>query len=132
MPQLQTIVLTDREATPVNHTFAPVTIQQPNGVGIVAETTGVPIGEPIMSISMRRTDKLRGKLTLNVPVVQNQTVNGVTTPIVVRKATADLSVTFDASSTTQERKNLLGFLYSALATGKTLVEDAFVKGEGIY
>ncbi|UJQ85212.1 MAG: putative coat protein [Firnpuvirus faecenecus] len=133
MPQLQQLVLTDRETTPVNHTFVPMNIIQPNNVGVLAEITGTPIGEPGFTISNRRSGgKVRGRVTITVPVVQTQTINGVSTPVVVRRAIADVNLTFDETSTTQERKNLLGFLYSAFATGKVLVEDAFVKAEGIY
>jgi hypothetical protein len=133
MPQLQTIVLADRETAPVNHTFVPAMISQPNNVGVVVETTGVPVGEPQLTVSMRKVNgKLRGRLTLSVPQVQSSTVNGVTNPVVVRTAIADLSVTYAETSTLQERANLVGMLYSALATNKTLVNDALVKGEGVY
>lgn len=133
MPQLQSIVLADRETTPVNHTFVPAEISQPNNVGVVVESTGVPVGEPKLTISMRKVgDKLKGRLTLSVPQVQTQTINGVSNPVVVRSAIADLSVTFAQTSTLQERNNLVGMLYSALAANKVLVNDALVKAEGVY
>lgn len=133
MPQLQSIVLTDRETTPVNHTFVPGQIDQPNNVGVVVETTGVPVGEPTLTISMRKVgEKLHGRLTLSIPQVQTQVINGVSNPLVVRTAVADLSVKYAVTSTLQERANLVGMLYSALATSKTLVNDALVKGEGVY
>lgn len=133
MPQLQNIVLTDRENTPVNHTFTPGEIAQPNNVGIVVESTGVPIGEPKLTISMRKVgDKLRGRLTLSVPVVQTSTVNGVSHPVVVRTAAAELAVSYSLTSTEQERANLVGMLASALDKTKPLVNDALVKGQGIY
>lgn len=133
MPQLQNIVLTDRETTPVNHTFTPGEIVQPNNVGVVVESTGVPIGEPKLTISMRKVgDKLKGRLTLAVPVVQTSTVNGVSNPVVVRTAVADLGVTYAQTSTEQERANLIGMLASALDKTKVLVNDALVKGQGVY
>lgn len=135
MPQLQSIVLTDRATTPVNHTFTPRDLVQPGSVGVVAEATsnGVPLAEPRMTISMaKRNGKLRGRLVLTIPVVQDETINGISRPVVVRSAIADLSVTYADSSTEAERNNLIGMLSSALATGKTLVNDALVKGDAVY
>jgi hypothetical protein len=71
-------------------------------------------------------------VTLSVPVVQTQTINGVSTPVVVRTAYADVNFTFDATSTTQERKNLVGMMADALAAGKVLVNGAIVDLEGVY
>lgn len=135
MPQLQSIVLTDRATTPVNHTLTPREIQQPNSVGIVGEAVsgGVPLSETRLSVSTRKSaGKLRSRVVLTVPVTQTETINGVSRPVVVRTGVADLSVTFADSSTEQERNDLVGMLYSALATGKTLVNDAIVKGEAVY
>jgi len=133
MPQLQNVVLTDRASTPVNHTFVPRDIV--NGVGTVTETNGVPVGEPRLSVSLRRTSqngKYKGELKLAVPVVANQIVNGVTVPTVVRTAFADLTVTFDPLSTEQERKDIIGMLQSSLDASKVLVNDTFVKLQGVY
>lgn len=57
MPQLQNIVLTDRATTPVNHTFVPRDIDR-NGVATVVESTGVPVGENQLSISLTRTPEI--------------------------------------------------------------------------
>jgi hypothetical protein len=131
MPQLQNLVLTDRATTPVNHTFTPRDIV--DGVATVVETTGVPVGEKRVSISLRRTaGKVKGRLVLTFPVVQNETVNGIVRPTVVRTAIADVNVTFDATSTEQERKDLIGQLESALGSSKTLVNDTFVSLQNVY
>lgn len=135
MPQLQSIVLTDRATVPVNHTFVPRNILQPNSVGVVGvpTTDGVSIAEPRLTVSYRKQgDKHRGRLVLTIPVVQTEIINSVSRPFVVRTAVADLSVTFAEGSTEAERNNLIGMLASALATSKTLVNDAFVKCETVY
>jgi len=55
MPQLQNLVLTDRAVTPVNHTFTPINIDS-NGVAVVGEVSGVPIGEPKYTLQNKRVN----------------------------------------------------------------------------
>lgn len=131
MPQLQAISLNDRETVPVAHAFVPRDIK--DHVGTVVRSSGIPVGDETLTISMKRAStRYRGKLTLAVPVVQTQTINGVSTPVVVRTAYADVNLTFDPTSTTQERKNLVGMVADALSASKTLVNSALVDLEGIY
>lgn len=132
MPQLQTLILTDRTpTTAVDHTFQPRDIK--NGVGTVVESTGVPIGDKRFTISLRQVNnRYRAQMQLAVPVVQTQTINGVSTPVIVRTAYADLTFTFDAASTEQERTDVVGMLMDALGTGQTLVNDTVVKLQGVY
>lgn len=132
MPQLQNLVLTDRAGTPVNHTFTPLDIK--DGLGTVVESSGVPIGNNRVQVALNKTSngRYRGVLKFQFPVVQDAVVGGVTTPTVVRTAYCDITFTFDPSSTTQERKDCVGMVYSALATGKTLVEDTVVNLQGVY
>lgn len=133
MPQLQSVVLTDRTTpTPVDHTFSPRDVK--DNVGTTVESTGVPIGNNRFSVSLRQTPTGRYKadLKLVLPVVANETINGVTSPKVVRSAFADVTFTFDATSTEQERTNIVGMLASALGPTKTLVHDTVVKLQGVY
>lgn len=132
MPQLQNLVLTDRKATPVAHTFTPFDIK--NGVGTVVEQTGVPVGNNRFTVSLRRVGNTRYKaqLQLVMPVTQNETINGIVTPKVVRTAYADLSFTFEATSSDQERKDLVGMLQSSLDTAKVLVNDTVINLQGVY
>ena len=133
MPQLQSTVLTDRATpTPVNHTFIPRDIV--GNVGTVTESSGVPIGNSNLSVSLRKTPsgKFKGVVHLAVPVVQTETINGVARPIVVRTAHADCEFTFDQSSTEQERKDIIGMFQSGLDSSKTLINDMLVKLQGVY
>lgn len=131
MPALQNVVLTDRASTPVAHTFTPRDVK--DGTGLLVNTAGVPVGEKKLTVSMRKTgSKYKGKLTLSVPVVVDETINGVVTPKVVRTAYATIEVQFDDTSSTQERTNLIGMLADSLGTGKVLVHNAFVGLEGVY
>lgn len=132
MPQLQTLVLTDRAATPVDHTFIPEQIVQ--GVGAVVESSGVPIGNSRVSVSTVRTQTGRYKSTVkySFPKVQTETINGVDNPKVVRTAYADLTFTFEASSTEQERKDAVGMVMSSLDASKVLINDSVVKLQAVY
>lgn len=131
MPALQSISIVDREATPVTHTFLPRDVSQ--GVGMVVKSSGVPVGEERLTVSMRKSgSKFRGKLTLAIPVVATATINGVSTPEVVRTAYASLDVTFDETSSTQERNNIIGMIADALGTSKTLVNSTLVNLESVY
>lgn len=133
MPQLNTLVLTDRKATPVAHTFIPRTLE--GGVATVAEPTGSPIGDPRCTVSLGKPTaegKYKPRVRMTFPVVQTQTVNGVSTPVVVRTAYVDLQFSFDGTSTESERNDVVGMLQSALEPAKSLVNDVVVKLQGVY
>lgn len=132
MPQLQNLVLTDRASTPVAHTFVPRDIR--DNVGTVVESSGIPIGDSRFTISSVRTanGKSKARAQLTVPIVQTQTINGISTPTVVRTSYVDATFTFDSTSTEEERNNVVGMFQNALDASKTLVNDAVVKLQGVY
>jgi hypothetical protein len=131
MPQLQNVVLTDRKSTPVDHTFTPLDIS--GGVGTVVESSGIPVGQNRLTISQRVSNgRYRPSLRLQLPVVQNQTINGVSTPVVVRTAYVEVNFTFDQTSSIDERKDAVGMIASALQSDKTLINDTVVNLQGVY
>lgn len=131
MPQLTNLVLKDRATTPVDHTFTPLDIQQ--GVGVVVESSGVPIGDRRFSVSLSKTANNRYKpsIKMSIPIVQDATVSGVTRPTVVRTLYADLTFNFPSDSSEQERKDAVGMLQSGLDAGKW-TNDVLVKLQGVY
>lgn len=133
MGQLANVVLTDRASTPVNHTFVPRDIDS-NGVGTVVESTGTPIGDNRFSVGLRRTADGRIKTTVKgvFPIVQTQTINGITSPVVVRTAYANFEFSYAAESTLQERKDVVGMMASSLAAAQTVVNDTIVNLNGVY
>lgn len=132
MPALTSLVLKDRATTPVDHTFTPSEVK--DGIGTVVESTGMKLGDSKYSVSSRKTagGRYAGKLKLEVPVVENQTVNGVTRPVVTRVGYATVDFSFAAESTTVERNNLVGMLADSLAKSKTLVDKTIVDLEGVW
>nr|APG77178.1 hypothetical protein [Shahe levi-like virus 2] len=132
MPAIQSIVLTDRETTPINHTFIPRNVTS-DGIGETYESKGVPIGEPTFKVSLRKTNAgYKGTLKLQVPVVQDQVINGITAPIVVRTSYVTCEFSFDKESSLQERNNVVGMIASSLDKSKVLVNDVLVKLEHVY
>lgn len=133
MPNLQNVVLTDRAATPVAHTFTPGELT--NGVAVVKkpDASGLPVTESRYSIS-RRATKDRYKVTVKfyVPVVQTETINGVGRPVIVRESYAEATFNFPKTSSEAERNNVTGMFASSFAVTNVLVHDTVVKGDGIY
>lgn len=132
MPQIQNLVVADRAATPVNHTYVPRDIV--GGVATVVESTGVPIGDNVITLSLKKTDQGRFKATLKgrFPVVQTQTINGISTPVVVRTAFGECVFSFESTSTLQERKDVVGLIANSLSASAPLVNDTLTKLEGVY
>lgn len=132
MPQLQNLVLMDRSATPVAHTFVPRSIE--GGVATVVESSGIPIGDNRVTISTTRTAAGRYKVMLKYtfPTVANETINGVSSPRILRSEYVELSFSFDATSTEAERNNIVGMVADSLSAGKVLTNDTIVKLQGVY
>jgi len=134
MPSLQNLILTDRAATPVARTFAPLDRNPQTGVITVGHSPdGSVVSRATLSVSHRKTNgKLKTRMVLSVPTVQTETINGISSPRVVRSAFADLTFTFAATSTEQERKDVIGMIQSSFDTSKVLVNDTLIKGESIW
>lgn len=132
MPARANVVINDRAATPVAHTFTPDG-DDANGVHVFTEKTGVPAGDARLTASLRNTNgKYRPSLRLTLPVVQTQTINGVSSPVVVRTAYVELNCTFDALSTLQERKDAIGLMANSLASSQTMLDPFLTQLADIY
>jgi len=131
MPAFANIVINDDAATPVAHTYVPRDIV--NNVATFVESNGTPIGDNTVTASLRRTTngRYKGLIKCRFPIVQTQTINGVSTPVVVRTTDASMEFTFDASSTEQERKDAVSLAWYAL-TGSNITKLMLTKLQGIY
>lgn len=126
------LVINDRAATPVAHTYTPDG-SDANGVHSFSEKTSVPAGNPRFTASLARSNgKYRPKLRLSIPVVQTQTINGISNPVVVRTAYVEVAFTFDEKSTDQERKDCVGLIANSLAASQTMINDLVVNLSDIY
>lgn len=124
MSQFAPIVLKDKAL--VDHTFSPRGIDA-SGVATAVESTGVPIGDKKLTLSLNRTAQKREKVNikLTVPVVQTLTEGGVSMRSVVRTAYADVTLSFDQSSDVTERGDVLALIANALKATDvvSMVED---------
>lgn len=126
------LVLKDRATTPVNHTFTPDGTDV-NGVHLFSEKVGVPASFSRFTASLRRTSgKYRATLKLALPITQTQVVNGVSNPVVVRTAYAEVNFTFDQLSTDQERKDAIGMISDSLLATQAQINDMLVNLSDIY
>ena len=132
MPQLQPLVLTDRQSTPVNHTFNPEEIS--GGVASLVESSGVPIGDNRVTMSLRKTEggNIKANLRFTFPVTATETVNGVDSPKILRVNRAEISFTFSNTSTESERNDIVGMVQDALSESKALTDGLIVDLQGIY
>jgi len=132
MPTFQTLVASDREATPVNHSFLP----QSNVDGVIQKwkvAGATKLGDRVFTLSTKTSgSKLKYRLTLKDPVVVTETINGVDQPKLARSAYADVSFSFDIESTEQERANAVGLMAAALGATRVAINDVIVVGEGTW
>jgi len=133
MPALQSLVLTDRQSTPVNHTLLPVSEKDGLATVALADASGAVVTEKRFTIQMKRSPgRMRVTCRLSVPVVVTETINGVSSPVVVRNALVDCAFVFADTSTSAERNDVVGMFASALTASKLLVNDTIVKGESVW
>jgi len=126
------LVVNDRAGTPAAHTFSPDG-DDSNGVHIYSEKISVPAGNPRYTIGLRNSSgKWRPSIKLAVPVVQTETISGISNPVVVRTAFAEVNFTFDALSSAQERADAVGMLVNSLAAAQTQINDLVVNLSDIY
>lgn len=131
MAQAASITVNDRATTPVAHTFAPREIQ--TGLASFVEAAAVPIGERRLSLRWRKTGKrFYQRVTLSVPALVMETINGVSVPTVPRVILIDCTFRFDETSTEQERKDAVGMFANALASSQPVIDGTVVKLEGVW
>lgn len=126
------LVINDRAGTPVAHTYSPDG-DDSNGVHLWSEKTSVPLGNPRYTASLKSSNgKYRPSLRIQIPVVQTQIINGISTPVIVRTAYIEVNATFDGLSSTQERADAVGLMVNSMAAAQTQINDLLVNLSDIY
>lgn len=122
MPAFANLVLTDRAATPVNHTFVPFDHDPKTGVVSWKTEGSVLAARRTFSQSLRisPSGRIRVLQKMVIPIVQTQTINGIDTPVVVRTSYSNHEFVFDSRSTEQERIDHVGMAFSSLDAAKVL------------
>lgn len=132
MANLQNLVLTDRAATPVAHTFVPRSVK--DGIGTVVESGPVAMGENSVSISQRRTPTNRQKTVLKMafPVVVTEVINGVSRPVVIDTDYVSIEYNFGPTSTEARRNSVQGMVEDSQKPAKVLIHNSVVKLESVW
>jgi len=108
---LTTIVVPDAAATPVNHTFSPVKVDGDTAV-LMEKSNASSLGYWTLSLTERaplagQTEKVfRTKLSLAMPIVYSETINGVTRPSLGYTLRANVEFICPADAVLQNRKDL--------------------------
>jgi hypothetical protein len=124
MPAIAAITLADGQSAPVNHAFSPVTTDGAKATW-ADRSPGAPSGYLVINHEVRQPAQsgaaYRVLAGFNIPVMA--TVDGV--PTVVRNSSASIAFNFSASSTEQERKDMLAFVsnYLTKADVKTSITN---------
>ena len=137
MAAIATITVPDAAGTPVNHNFVPSRIEG-DTASYVEQSATSSTGFWPLTVTQRapltgQKDRVfRTKINLAIPRVVQETINGVMKPSVVRTAFAEVHLSFGNESTLQERKNLVGMVYSALAPNQTMINSVITNLENVY
>lgn len=140
MPALATLTISDGQATPVAHTFTPLSIDA-NGVAtFIDRAGGIPLGFGRLDLSLRQPpDAKTGQnssgrvykatLRLFVPTLEQTSASTSTgiqpAPTKAFDHVANVQFFLPERGTTQNRKDLLAFVTNALQSGavKTVLTD---------
>lgn len=112
MPAMAPLVLKDGQSTPANHTFNPLTT---NPVPTFFEAGTTPLANKVLTCDLRAPGAganavYRETVQVVYPVVQDLTgSNGLVTPTVVRVLRKKDEILIPASSTLQERKDIVAY-----------------------
>lgn len=135
MPTMQNVILKDRQATPVSHTFNPRDLR--DGVGHLAKPNadGTSVGESKVRISSRPKGGNKWETTYETvfPKVVSEMVNGVAVPRVIGTSVIRTVVEWSPEHTETERDNAMGMHQSGLdKTGQPLLYPILVQRQGIF
>lgn len=107
MPIMTTVSLADGQATPVTHLFKSYSLV--NGVLYLRAmaASGLSLAAKMLSINTRTAGKRKKvKFFLQLPVVQVQTINGVSSPVIVDRDFFEGTFTFGETADNQRRKDV--------------------------
>ncbi len=139
MSAIANVVINDGQATPVSHTFAPVTIDAQGVAKWADRSGGISVGFPTLSYSLKNPNgnsksyKLTAKVML--PVLEQtspSTATGIQpAPTVAYNLLANIEMVLPERSTAQDRKNLLAYVKNYLANA-TVITAGVENYETVY
>lgn len=127
MAQLTSIVLNDGTA---DVTFLPHEITSQN-VARLRTNAETVIGTEELSVQARdAVSNRRVTVKVTLPVVQNEVINGITTPKVVRQQIATVELSLPKTSLKSDRKRARSLIASALSNA--LIAAVIDSNESLY
>jgi hypothetical protein len=138
MSAIASMTLADGQATPANHTFAPVGIDQASVAKWADRSGGIALGFPAVSFSLRSPSKTSRNFRLTAKVVtpvlevtSPSTSTGIQpAPTLAYNLVANVDIVLPERSTVAQRKDLIAFLKNYLAT--TTIQNAVENFEQVY
>jgi hypothetical protein len=132
---LATITVPDAASTPVNHNFIPLKIDG-DTARFQEQSNASALGYWPLGISLRSPQAgsgskvYRAQVSLAIPVVYAETVNGIARPVVAYTMRANVEFIIPADSTLQDRKDLRKLVVGVL--GDTLTTEVLENLQNIY
>jgi hypothetical protein len=130
MTAIAALTIADGQATPVSHTFSPVSIDNTGVAKWADRSGGFPAGYPTITMQVREprgnSSKYRVSGKVTVPIVE--TVDGVQT--VTNSFVMNFDSSIPASSTQSARDDAYAYLKNFLST--QTVSDAMTDLEAVY
>lgn len=124
MPAFNPVDLKDHQATPVVHTFKPLT-KELGGLFVWSESDGVPLNSNRLTALRKESEKqIKPSVRIQVPKVQTETVNGISRPVVVYTDYVNIEFSFSKASSLEDRKELRALARNIL-TDTTAAFSAF-------
>jgi len=138
MTAIAALTLADGQATPANHTFSPVNIDQAGVAKWADRSGGIALGFPQVSFMMRnptksnRNYKVTGKVVVPVlEVTSPSTATGIQpAPTLAYNLTANIEFVFAERSTAAQRADVLAYTKNYLANA--VMSQAVSSFESVY
>lgn len=135
MAQATSFTVNDRESTPVSHTFAPKG-PTTDGQGFIFRENGMsPLVAKVATIRSRENTDTKNRyvrISLTVPVVVTETINGVHVDTVKSVSLCDANFRFALDTTLQHRKNVVGMFANMLASDIAMIDSTLTGTEAIW
>ena len=133
MPAIAAISLNDGRATPVAHSFAPVNIDATGVAKLADRSSGIALGFPVLSLSLRnptqgnRNYKLVARVVVpTLEVTSPSTATGIQpAPTKAYDVLANLEFVIPERAALQERKDIQAYIKNLLshATFTSMIEN---------
>lgn len=133
MSNMTDIAVYDDESTPVLHTLTPESFNPQTGVGYFVERDTYSIADIVLSASNRKVGggAYNGRVVLTVPIVVEETINGVVQPKLVRTIQWEAKCKAPADASEQELKNAQTMFGNLFTSGSAFIDGTYQGRTGV-